>query len=121
MTFIESAKSSFQNYATFSGRAVRSEFWYYQLFVVLAGIVLTIVDVIIFGANSDIQLFSALFSLAVFIPSLAIGSRRLHDTDRSAWWLLIGIIPLIGLIVLIVFWAQSGTEGPNRFGEDMLV
>lgn len=116
MTFAEAVKSGFQNYATFRGRAVRSEFWYYELFVLLAAIVLTIVDMAIFGIHSELQPLSSLFSLAVFIPSLAIGSRRLHDTDRSAWWLLIGLVPLVGLIVLLVFWAQRGTEGPNRFG-----
>lgn len=116
MTFTEAIKSGFQNYATFAGRAVRSEFWYYQLFLLLAGIALSIVDMAIFGVHSELQPLSTLFSLAVFIPGLAIGSRRLHDTDRSAWWLLIGLVPLIGLIILIVFLAQSGTEGRNRFG-----
>lgn len=61
---------------------------------------------------------SAIWSLANLLPSLAVGVRRLHDTDRSGWWLLIGLIPLIGFIVLIVFFATKGTTGPNQFGED---
>lgn len=105
----------FGRYATFSGRANRAEFWYFQLFLLLTGIVTAIIDVIAFGANGG-ALVNPLFSLAVILPNLAVGARRLHDTGRTGWWWLIVLVPVIGAIVLIVFWCQRGTAGRNRFG-----
>lgn len=118
MNMIEAVKACFSKYVTFSGRARRAEYWWFVLFTTLASIVLTIIDLGVMG--SEMGLLSNLWSLAVLLPSLAAGSRRLHDTDRSAWWLLIALIPLIGIIVLIVFFAQKGTDGGNRFGPDPL-
>ena len=66
-----------------------------------------------------LPVLSDIYSLAVLLPSLAVGVRRLHDTDRSGWWLLIGLVPLIGFIVLIVFFVQKGTEKENRFGKSV--
>ena len=118
MTFSEAISSGFHNYVGFSGRASRSEFWYWVLFTVLVGIVASIID---FGVlSSDASPISSIWSLVTFLPSLAMGVRRLHDTDRSGWWWLIAFIPLIGFIVLIVFWCFEGTRGPNRFGPDPL-
>jgi uncharacterized membrane protein YhaH (DUF805 family) len=118
MTFGEAISSVFRNYVGFSGRAARSEFWYWQLFYILVSILLTGFDLGVLG--SDARPFSSLWSLAVLLPSLAVGVRRLHDTDRSGWWWLIALIPLVGWIVLIVFWCMEGTRGPNRFGPDPL-
>lgn len=118
MNMIEAVKACFSKYVTFSGRARRAEYWWFVLFTTLVSIVLTIIDLGVMG--SEMGLLSNLWSLAVLLPSLAAGSRRLHDTDRSAWWLLIALIPLIGIIVLIVFFAQKGTDGGNRFGPDPL-
>ena len=117
MTFSEAISSGFRNYVGFSGRASRSEFWYWILFTVLVSIALSIID---FGVLSGNSVLSSLWSLATFLPSLAIGVRRLHDGDRTGWWWLIVIIPLIGIIVLIVFWCLEGTPGSNRFGPDRL-
>jgi uncharacterized membrane protein YhaH (DUF805 family) len=118
MTFSEAMSSGFRNYVGFSGRAARSEFWYWILFTVLVSIVTSIID---FGVlSSDVMPLSSIWSLVTFLPSLAMGVRRLHDTDRSGWWWLISLIPLIGIIVLIVFWCSEGTRGPNRFGPDPL-
>ncbi|HMJ31878.1 MAG TPA: DUF805 domain-containing protein [Xanthobacteraceae bacterium] len=118
MTFFEAISSGFRNYVGFSGRAARSEFWYWILFTVLVGIVTSIID---FGVlSSNLTPFSSIWSLVTFLPSLAMGVRRLHDTDRSGWWWLLSFIPLIGIIVLIVFWCFEGTRGPNRFGPDPL-
>jgi uncharacterized membrane protein YhaH (DUF805 family) len=114
MTFSEAIRSGFHNYVGFSGRASRSEFWFWILFTVLVGIVATVVDVSVL--SSKIQLISSIWSLVTFLPSLAMGVRRLHDTDRSGWWWLLVLIPLIGIIVLIVFWCFEGTRGSNRFG-----
>jgi uncharacterized membrane protein YhaH (DUF805 family) len=118
MNMIEATKACFSKYVTFSGRARRAEYWWFVLATVLVSIVLGVIDAVIgFG---EFGLLSNIWSLAVFLPSIAAGARRLHDTDRSAWWLLIMLLPLIGWIVLIVFFAQKGTAGANRFGPDPL-
>lgn len=130
MTFGESIKTCFSKYVTFSGRAQRSEFWWWMLFIWLVQIGLSIVDSVLFGtvetgegsfsASTNTPILSSIFSLAVFLPTISVTVRRLHDTDRSGWWYWLALIPLIGIIVLIVWWATKGTDGPNRFGEDPL-
>lgn len=109
-----------KKYATFSGRAQRAEYWYFILFYILIFVGLSIIDGIIgaFSAEAGIGLLSGLYSLAILIPSLAVGARRLHDTGRSGWWLLIGIIPLIGPIILIVFFVQDSMSGDNLYGSN---
>jgi len=104
MTFGESISTCFSKYAAFEGRASRSEYWWWVLFTLLAGAATSIIS----------NQLSAIFSLLVLLPSLAVGARRLHDTDRSAWFLLLYFIPFIGLIILIVWYIQDGKE-PNRF------
>lgn len=104
MTFGESIKTCFSKYADFAGRATRSEFWWWSLFVLLASL----------GTSIISDKLSAVFSLAVMLPGLAVGARRLHDTDRSGWFQLLYFIPVIGLLVLIYFFVQEGKE-PNRF------
>jgi uncharacterized membrane protein YhaH (DUF805 family) len=115
MGFVEAIQSAFSNYANFSGRSPRAAWWYWILFVILAVIILEILDMAIFGADSYFPLTS-IFSVATFIPYLAVGVRRLHDIDRSGWWWLIGFIPLIGIIVLIIWWCKPSQPGANRFG-----
>lgn len=119
MNMIEAVKAVFSKYATFEGRARRSEYWWFVLFNLIVSIILTILAPG-HGGGMGGGLLSMVWSLATLLPSLAVGARRLHDIDRSGWWLLIGFIPLIGLIVLIVFFAKSGTPGPNRFGANPL-
>ncbi|SMF02245.1 Uncharacterized membrane protein YhaH, DUF805 family [Tistlia consotensis] len=109
-------RACLQNYATFSGRAARPEFWWWVLALFLASLVLSVIDYLLFGHGRGP--ISSLFSLAVLLPNLAVGARRLHDGERSGWWLLIGFLPVIGVIVLIVFFVQDGTVGPNRYGAD---
>ena len=109
-----------RKYATFTGRARRKEFWFFQLFVLLIAMVLSLVDRML-GLLDDVTGFgplSGLFSLAMFIPSLAVSVRRLHDTDRTGWWALLYFVPLLGFLVLLVFFVLDGTRGTNRFGED---
>ena len=124
MTFQETIGKCFSNYATFSGRAPRSEFWWFILFVILGNFFLGIVDSILFGRSLDgrpVSILGALFSLAVLLPWISVSVRRLHDVDRSGWWYLLVLIPLIGPLILIVaFYISRGTPGPNRFGEDPL-
>jgi uncharacterized membrane protein YhaH (DUF805 family) len=100
-----------KNYVGFQGRARRKEYWMFVLFSVIVSIVLSIVDAIA-GLNSVLSL---LYSLAVLLPSLAVGVRRLHDTGKSGWWLLISLIPLIGSIILLVFMCQDSQED-NKYG-----
>jgi uncharacterized membrane protein YhaH (DUF805 family) len=119
MNFTEAISSGFQNYANFSGRAQRSAFWYWVLFCFLAGLVTAGIDYAIFGGESYMPI-NSLFTLATIIPNLAVAARRLHDIDRTGWWQLLHFIPLIGTIVLIVWWASRGMSGPNRFGQNPL-
>jgi uncharacterized membrane protein YhaH (DUF805 family) len=115
MNFSDSIKLGFSNYVNFTGRACRSEYWYWVLFTVIVSIVTFVIDSII-GASVT----STIWELATILPSIAIGVRRLHDTDRSGWWILLGLIPLVGAIILIIWFCSKGTDGPNRFGEDRL-
>ncbi|MFT6607760.1 MAG: uncharacterized membrane protein YhaH (DUF805 family) [Halocynthiibacter sp.] len=114
MDFGTAIKTVFSKYVTFTGRARPAEFWYWVLFTMSASIALSIIDAVIIGGGN--QLFSPLFSIAVFLPSLAVAVRRLHDTDHSGWFYLLIFIPIIGWIILIVFYATEGTRGDNRFG-----
>ena len=107
-----------KKYAVFSGRSRRKEYWMFVLFNIIVSIVLAIVDTMTgtMSAAYGIGLLGGIYSLLVLIPSIAVGVRRLHDTDRSGWWLLIALIPLIGAIILIVFFCIDSTPGENRFG-----
>ncbi|QTL94162.1 DUF805 domain-containing protein [Aeromonas jandaei] len=107
--------SVLKQYAVFSGRARRTEYWMFVLCNVVFMLLVGMVDRLI---GSDKEILSAIYSLAVLLPSLAVAVRRLHDTDRSGWWLLIGLIPVIGTLVLIYFMVCKGQQGPNRFGDD---
>jgi uncharacterized membrane protein YhaH (DUF805 family) len=101
-----------ERYALFTGRSARPEFWWYFLAAAIIGIVFNI----LIGISSFFFVIYVIYGLAVLIPGLAVGVRRLHDTDKSGWWLLLALIPIVGIIVLIVFWATEGTRGPNRYG-----
>ena len=109
-----------KKYAVFEGRARRREYWFFVLFAVLIHIVLNVVDRVLglYSAANGIGVLGGIFGLAILIPSLAVGARRLHDTGRSGWWLLIGLIPLIGAIVLIVFFVMDSQPGSNQYGEN---
>ncbi len=100
------------NYAQFQGRAGRAEFWYFALASMLINIGLGIFERLILGN----QLLSALYGFALFVPNIAVTTRRLHDTDRSGWWQLLILVPLFGWIVLIIFLALEGQSTDNRFG-----
>jgi uncharacterized membrane protein YhaH (DUF805 family) len=106
-----------ERYAQFQGRSGRPEFWWYFL----AGVIIGIVFNILIAISSIFWVLYVIYGLGVLIPGLAVAVRRLHDTDKSGWWLLIGLIPLVGIIVLIVFWATEGMRGPNRYGAPDLV
>lgn len=107
-----------KKYAVFSGRARRSEYWFFVLFNMIVAFVLGFIDGFLGLGDMEagIGLLGTIYGLAVIIPSIAVGVRRLHDTNRSGWWLLISLVPLIGAIVLIVFFVMDSTPGDNRFG-----
>lgn len=107
--------SVLKKYAVFSGRADRREYWMFVLFNIIAAIILAIIDRLVWG-DGNMGVFGSLYSLAVLVPSLAVAFRRLHDTNRSGWWILIGLIPIIGTIVLIVFMVLPGDAGSNKYG-----
>jgi uncharacterized membrane protein YhaH (DUF805 family) len=107
-----------KNYVGFSGRARRKEYWMFVWFNILVSIVLYLADRMLgtLDAETGVGLLGALYSLGVLLPSLAVAVRRLHDTGRSGWWLLIGFVPLIGAIVLLVFFVLDGEPGSNAHG-----
>lgn len=142
MSFGQSVKHVFSNYVTFQGRASRSEFWWWYLFTAIVGLILILpalpwyseyVNSAMSQAGDTVQslpapsglaivgvALSSIFSLAIFLPTIAVAIRRLHDTDRSGWWLLLYFLSCcfgIGFIILLIFWILPGTPGPNRFGE----
>ena len=108
----------YKKYAVFSGRARRKEYWFFSLFLAITYVLLMIVDGITgtLDPMSDLGLFSGIYVLGSILPSIAVSVRRLHDTDRSGWWFLISLIPLIGGIVLLVFLCLDSSPGQNRFG-----
>ena len=107
-----------KKYADLSGRARRMEYWMFSLINLLIICGLVIVDATLGFeiGEEELGLLSSIYVLAVLIPSLAVSVRRLHDSDRTGWWVLIELIPLVGIIILIVFWATEGTRGVNRYG-----
>lgn len=128
MNMMEAVKSVYSNYAKFSGRARRAEYWWFYLFYLIVYLVLGVVDSLLFGttttgdgsfsASTDTPILSGIFALGSLIPNLAVGVRRLHDINRRGWWLLIALIPLVGIIILIVWLAKAGDKGANQYGGD---
>ena len=126
MTFMESVQTCIkENYCNFEGRAPRSEYWWFTLFLALLEIVTSVLDgflgtYTVTSSGKMIGFINLIFLLAILLPSIAVAVRRLHDTDRSGWFYLLIFIPLIGSIILLVFFVQQGTNGRNRFGDDPL-
>lgn len=130
MGFGEAVRSCFDKYVTFSGRAPRSEYWWWILFIVLAQAVIAVIDRQLFGMQmvqmGDMMVdakagpLGGIFSLATFLPGLSVMVRRLHDNGRSGWWFWIILIPLIGWIILLYWMIQRGDGGANAFGPDPL-
>jgi uncharacterized membrane protein YhaH (DUF805 family) len=118
MGFTEAVRSVIvERYADFQGRSPRSELWWFVLFYMLLSFAVGMV-----AALSDVLggVLNLVVTIGLLVPMIAVQVRRLHDTDRTGWWVLIGLVPLIGTIVLIVFYVQLGTDGDNRFGPDPL-
>ena len=101
-----------KKYVVFGGRARRKEYWYFALFSAIIALVLGLIDTLV-GTNS---VLSGLYSLAVLLPALGVSVRRLHDTGHSGWWIFIGLIPLIGTIILLVYMLSDSHAGTNQYG-----
>jgi uncharacterized membrane protein YhaH (DUF805 family) len=112
MTFAESIQICFSKFTTWQGRARRSEYWWFVLFNVVASLVAVVID----RAIGTVPILQILVSLALLLPGLAVSIRRLHDTNRSGWWIWIGLIPFVGAIILIIFYCQDSTPHDNNYG-----
>ena len=104
--------ATLKKYADFSGRARRTEYWLFILFNTIIAMVLSVIDYVLESPG----IIGLIFALAILIPSIAVAARRLHDTNRSGWWLLITLIPAIGIIALLIFLVLDSSPGENRFG-----
>jgi uncharacterized membrane protein YhaH (DUF805 family) len=107
-----------KKYAVFSGRSRRKEYWFFLLFAIVISIVLGVIDVMIGTHMEGVGLLSGLYALAILIPSIALTVRRLHDINKSGWWILIGFVPIVGAIILLIFALTGGTPGDNKYGAD---
>ena len=123
MGFGEAVKSFWSNYSTFKGRSRRSEYWWIQLFLVLTNLAVAVIDLALM--NGDVDRFIAnggggivglVWILVTIVPALAVLGRRLHDTGKSGWWVLIGFVPFVGTIVLFVFSVLDSDAGDNKYG-----
>jgi len=117
---MDMALQPFRKYFEFKGRARRKEYWLFYLFITVLILALSYLDAVLGLMNYETGagVLSALFSIAVFIPSITVSVRRLHDINKSGWWYLILLIPLVGIIVFLIFACMPGTNGSNRFGAD---
>ena len=123
MSFATAVKSFWSNYTNFKGRARRSEYWFIQLFLIVTNVAVAVIDLALM--NGDVKRFIAnggggivglIWIFATIVPALAVLIRRLHYTNRSGWWALIGLVPLAGAIVLLVFTVEDSNKGVNKYG-----
>ena len=116
MDFQTSIKTCFNKYADFSGRALRSEFWFFCLFSFLVGIITTIMDIMILGYSAESYgPLNLIFSVALILPSISVTARRLHDVNRSGWWQLIELT-IIGILLILVWNITEGEKKKNIYG-----
>lgn len=144
MKFSDAVRTCFSKYATFSGRASRSEYWWFFLFIMLFSFIFAVIDGTFFGFGEfDPSPISTIFSLATLVPSIAVAARRLHDTDRSGWWQIApismvlltvvmiamganilafaaGATAIICVVLVLIWFVKKGTDGENHFGADPL-
>ena len=114
MDFLDAVRACLNKYGTFVGRARRSEYWFFVVFGYLAGQATLPLSFVV-GHYGGLL---TLVTIGLLMPGIAVGMRRLHDTDRSGWWILLNLVPIAGQIVLTIWMFERGTAGANRFGED---
>lgn len=120
--FVEAFSLFFKNYVNFGARSSRGAYWWWFLWSIIISFGLAFIEGLVFGLGLEgagSGPASILFSFATLIPGISIGVRRLHDMGRSGWWLLIALIPLVGIILLIVWFCQPGQDGTNKYGPDV--
>jgi uncharacterized membrane protein YhaH (DUF805 family) len=110
LNFIQAVQTCLRQYANFRGRAQRPEFWWFMLFALLATLAASLLG----------EIANALVTLALLLPGLAVSARRLHDIDRSGWWQLVGIVPMIGWVIVLYWYVQPSGPRPNRFDPEPL-
>ena len=121
MNFFEAIQSGFNNYFNFSGRAQRSAFWYWTLFSIVGALIASVSDWATFGIEwGTVSPINGIFSLITFIPCISVAARRLHDIGRTGWWLLLILVPIVGWIILIIWYCQQGEAGTNQYGPNPL-
>lgn len=126
MTLLHWALLPYRRYAQFGGRSTRMEFWLFHLFTSLTNLALDLLLGGDFAVGLGLRaeptmvgnIVTAIFSIGSVVPTFAVTARRLHDTNRSQWWMALFLVPILGWLVLLIFECQDGTKGPNRFGED---
>ena len=123
MDFQTALRTFWKRYRDFRGRSRRSEYWFIQLFLVVTNIAVAIIDLALMGwdvdrfvANGGGGIVGLVWILVTIVPALAVLVRRLHDTGKSGWWALVGLLPLVGAIVLLVFTVTDSSPGENKFG-----
>jgi uncharacterized membrane protein YhaH (DUF805 family) len=117
MGFSQAVRFCLTHYATFEGRARRPEYWYFTLFCALVGIATSLADAVLFP-GFEYGVLGFIYCLALFMPSLAVGVRRLHDMGRSGWWMLLALLPVLGMIILLI-WSCRRSDADNRFGPSL--
>ena len=122
MGFTDAVRNALMNnYVNFNGRASRSEYWWFFLFTMILQFIALPIDIVVLGYDmmdpGAIQIVGTIAGLALFLPSLCVLVRRLHDLGKSGWWFLIALIPFLGIIVLLVFMVTEGEQLPNQYGE----
>lgn len=132
MSFVNAIRSCLSQYATFRGRAARSELWFFVLFVIICAMLSTIIDRILgttFHMTNPVTgvvqsmgygYIYTLVALALMVPNISVAVRRLHDIERSGWWYWVVLIPILGAIILLVWFCTHGTRGHNDYGIDPL-
>ena len=123
MSFGTALGAFWSNYRNFRGRARRSEYWFIQLFLVATNLAAAVIDLALmdgdvdrFIANGGGGIVGLIWIIATIVPALAVLVRRLHDTNRSGWWALIGLIPIVGTIAILIFTVTDSDQGENRYG-----
>lgn len=114
--FVAAIKKGFKGYVVWNARSTRSEYWWWALFAFIVGIIAGALDSLVFTTNNfGLGPVGSIISLVFFLPGLSVLVRRLHDTDRSGWWVWILLIPIVGFIVLLVFMLLPSKMGPTRW------
>ena len=122
MSFGQAISSGFKNYAVVQGRSTRSAFWFFYLFVVIVGFAITLIEGLLLDNSfaGGFGIISTIWFIVIFIPTVSVVVRRLHDTNRSGWWWWIQLVPFVGFIVILVFMVSASSPGENKYGPETI-